>query len=130
MNITKAFVEYMESKGFGTQGTNLYIGGVPANSPDASWWAIASGGSAIVKSVTGGKMKNYVIRVFYRDIDQEEVMNQLQAFEEEMNSGACDQLNGYDNIEIEASSYPADQDLEQENRTVGMVEVTVTTYSN
>lgn len=130
MNIVKSFAEYMADKGFGTQGTDLFIGAAPQQSPDECWWIVAAGGSPILKGIGGNKMKNYLFNVFFRDRDQENVLNRLQAFEEEMNSGNCDQLNGYDSIEIEATGFPVDQDLEQEDRTVGLVQVTVTTYTN
>lgn len=130
MNIVKSFADFMDAQGYGTQGTDLFIGAAPQGSPDKSWWIIGAGGSSTLKGLAGNKMKNYLLNVFYRNTDQEDVMNTLQSFEEFMNSGICDQLNGYNNIEIEATSFPADQDLEAEDRTVGLVQVTVTVYTN
>lgn len=130
MNIVKAFIDYMATLGFGTFGTDLFIGGAPQDAPDACWWAVANGGSPISKSVTGQKMKNYIINVFYRDTDQEIVMNRLEQFETLMNSGNCDEIAGYDKVEISANVFPTDQDLEAQDRTLGLVQVTITVYSN
>ena len=34
MNITHSFAQFMEDQGFGTLGTNLFIGAVPQDAPD------------------------------------------------------------------------------------------------
>lgn len=128
MNITKAFVDHMESLGFGTFGTDLFIGSAPLQSPDSCWWVIRGGGSPIVKAVTGQKMKAYIFSVFYRDLDGENFEDKLQEFEEAMNDANCDDITGYNKVELEASTFPADQDLDIEDRSVALTQVTLTTY--
>lgn len=129
MNITKSFAEFMQANSYGSlTGKTLFIGGAPLDVADAIWWIISGGGSSSSTNATGQRMKNYLINVFYRDTDQEQVYEKLQAFEQFINSGDCTQLAGYDTVEMEATTFPTDQDLDNEDRTVGMVQVTLTTY--
>lgn len=128
MNITKAFTDYMASKGFGTFGTDLFIGGAGLDAPDSCWWVLRGGGTPVVKAITGQKMKSYIFNVFYRDLNGENFEDRLQEFEETMNDGDCDDFDGYEKVELEASTFPADQDLDNEDRSVALTEVTLTTY--
>jgi len=128
MNITKAFADYMTLQGYGTFGSTLFIGGVPLDAPDTCWWIVSSGGNTLAKNGTGEKQKNYLISVFYRSTDQEEVYNKLEQFETLFNNNNCLEINGYDIIETEATSYPTDQDIDNEDRTVGLVQITLTVY--
>jgi hypothetical protein len=128
-NITESFANYMEAEGYGTLGIDLYIGGIPLDSPNQSWWILSSGGGAVIKASTNNKLKNYMINVYYRDTDAQNVYNTLQAFEETINSAGCPEISGYDVIEAEVTLYPTDQDIDNENRTIGLAEVTLTVYS-
>lgn len=128
MNIAEAFAEFLQDQGFGSLGDSLRIGTVPLDAPSTCWWIITSGGSTVSQNHTGERRKQYLIQVFYRNVDATEVYNQLQALEELINSDSCTQLSGYDTIDIEATSFPTDQDVDAEDRTVGVVQVTITTY--
>lgn len=130
MNITKAFADFMASQGYGVLGTDIFVGGVPQSAPDKAWWLTAGGGSATIKSVTGEKMKNYLVNAYYRNTDEEDVLNTLQAFEEFINAGNCNALADYNNIELEATSFPIDQDLDSEDRSIGTLQITITVYTN
>ena len=130
MNIAEAFVEYMEDLTMGTLGTNIYISSVPQEAPDAVWWVVKSGGSPVRKNSTGERVKDYNLSVFYRDIDAEQVYELIQDFEEEINSKGCIQLDGYDTIEMEATVFPTDQDLDNEDRVVGLISIRITVYQN
>lgn len=130
MNINKSFATYMEDQGYGTFGDDLYIGGVPLEAPDVCWWIISGGGASEPKNTTGERQKRYIVSVFYRDIDTEEVYEKLQALEEEINSVECIDLDGYETVEAEATIFPADQDLDSEERTVGLLQVTLTIYQS
>ena len=123
MNIAKAFTTYMESEGFGTFGTDLFIGGAPLEAPDSLWWVVSSGGAPESKNSTGEMLKEYTLGVYYRDIDTEQVYEKLQELEELINSVACVQLDSYDTVSMEAIGFPADQDLDDEDRTVGLLQV-------
>lgn len=134
MTITKAFAQWMQDNDFATQGQDLFIGGVPADlvdkAPDTCWWIYANGGTPITKNTTGEKQKNYLINVYFRDLNARNVDEQMQAFEILVNGKNCDQLTGFDTIEMEATGFQTDIDLDNEERTVGFVQVTIRVYSN
>jgi hypothetical protein len=126
MTLRRAFIEWMEDQGLGVFGTNIFTQ-VP-DSPAKCWWVLASGGSSIQKNTTGEKLKNYVVSCFYRSDDGEDADNVLHSFEELVNDANCEQLSGFDTVEMEATSFPADQDLDSEDRVVGLVQITITTH--
>lgn len=130
MTIKQALAQWMQDNGFGTQGTDLYIGAVPEEAPTACWWLVGGGGAPVQKNQTGEKTKSYVFTIFYRNTDSQDVDEQLQALEELANSKACHDLNGYDTIELEASGFQSDADLDAEDRTIGSVEITATVYQS
>lgn len=130
MNIAKSFVDYMEYLGYGTFGTNIFIGVVPQESKNACWWVFKSGGSSVRKNSTGERTKEYNLSVYYRDTDAEQVYELMQEFEEEINSKGCVQLDGYDTIEMEATTFPTDQDLDNEDRVIGLLNIKITVYQN
>ncbi len=128
MNITEAFSEYIADLGYGVFGTDMFIGSAPIDAPNTCIWLVGSGGSPILRNQTGEVTKNYTIDVFYRSSSSEAVYNLLQALEVEINKANCTQLNGFDTIEMQAVLFPSDQDIDNEDRTVGLVQVLVKTY--
>jgi hypothetical protein len=130
MNLARAFAKFMEDNGYGTFGEDLFIGGVPQNAPNSSWWISFGGGFNLTKNRTGEKQKNYVINIYFRSLDGELVYNELQELEELLNSNTCLEIDGYTITEIEASLFPTDQDLDNEDRTVGTIQATITVYSS
>ena len=124
MNIKKAFQQFMRANGY----TPVYIGGVPQDAPAVCWWITGAGGLNIGKNKTGEKMKNYIISVYYRDPDAEQVDEKLQQFEEFINADNCVDIGNYDIIETEATVFPTDQDLDNQDRTVGLIQITLTVY--
>jgi len=129
MNITRAFVKFLQDRGFGTFNTNIFIGGAPIDGPNSCYWVISGGGSSKSKNKTGEKQKNYLVNVFMRDMDGENVYNKLQELEELLNSASCFELEGYEVIEVEATTFPTDQDLDMQERTVGLLQATLTIYN-
>lgn len=133
MTIKQAFALYMVSLDLGTvtgDARNIYKNGVPEGAPDKCWWLRGGGGSPTHRNNTGERVKDYVVDVFYRNVGEEDVDETLQAFEELINSKHCDQLSGFDVVEIKASNMSSDQDLDQEDRFVGLVQVTITVYQH
>lgn len=128
-NIARDFVTYMESQDMGEFGEDIFIGGVGIDAPDRSWWLISDGGVPVTKNSTGERQKRYTVSVYYRSDDHEDVANRLEAFERLINSKQCFSLENYDIIEVEATVFPSDNDLDSEERTVGMIEVSLIVYS-
>lgn len=129
MNLVRAFVEYMENEGFGTFGTNLFIGGAPQNAPSTCWWVISAGGNAIIKNKTNEKLKSYIVNIFYRNTDSEVVYNLMQSLEEQINSDNCPELTDHEVVEFEATLFPTDQDLDVQDRTIGLLQATLTIHA-
>lgn len=130
MNVAHAFVQFMEDENLGTFGTDIFIGTVPLNASEACWWVLSAGGASTQKNNTGERIKNYILSVYYRNTDAEDVYNKLQDFEVLVNSKVCTEIANFATIEMEATVFPTDQDLDDLDRTIGLVEVTVSTYSN
>lgn len=130
MTVAQALAQWMQENGFGTLGTDLFIGSVPEGAPTASWWILGGGGAPTIKNHTGEKVKAYIFSVLYRNTDSENVDERMQALEEKANSKACHDLAGYDTIELEASGFQSDNDLDGEDRTLGSVEITATVYQS
>lgn len=129
-NITHDFAAYLQVQGYGTLGTSLFIGVVPQDAPDACFWVLSSGGSNQSRNNTGERVKNYTISLFYRSMDSEDVYNKLQSLEELINGKQCITLTSYDTIQAQAIVYPTDQDIDSEERTIGLIQVLLTIYSN
>lgn len=128
MNMARAFVEYMESEGLGTFGDDIYIGTAPLNTPDPIYWVISTGGTPISKNSSGERQKRYIVSVYYRNTDAQDVYEKLHTFEETINSTHCTDLTGFDTIEMECTLFTSDQDIDNEDRTVGLLQVSITTY--
>lgn len=129
MNIVRSFANFLENRGYGTFGDDIFIGGAPLEA-DMCWWIVSGGGSSSIKNQTGERVKNYLISVFYRNIDAEDVYESLQELEEDLNSKECLELEDYETVEVEAISFPADQDLDSEDRTVGLLQVNLRVYQD
>lgn len=128
MNIVESFSTYIEGLSGATLGTNLFIGGVPLSAPSSCYWIIGTGGSINLDLKTGEKIKTYTIQIYYRNTDAEAVYDNLQSLEELINSDNCTTLSGYDTIDMTAVSFPVDRDIDDEDRTVGLLETNITIY--
>lgn len=132
MNLAEAFVGYLESIGIGTYNEDLFISKAPSSDqgPDSLWWIVASGGQPTLRAATGESRKEYQVSIFYRNRSAQAVYDALFSLEEELNCAGCIELTGFDALGIEATSFPVDQDLDSEDRSVGLVQVTVRTYKS
>ena len=130
MSVAESFANYLQDElSIATIGTDLWIGQLPSSLkvPDTVWWIIGFGGDPTFKNSTGEVMKQYTIEIRYRNIDPEVVYNSLQTLEESLNSDLCSQITGYDTVDIEATTFPVDDDLDSEDRKVGLLRVTILT---
>lgn len=125
MTIAKAFLGYLQTI---LPGEKFFIGAAPKETTDDIYWLISNGGAPISTNVTGQKIKTYVLSLYFRSKSAEVVDEALQNLEETINIDQCTQLAGFDTIDMEATSFASDQDLDNEERTIGLVQVTITTY--
>lgn len=138
MNIVEAFAEYLASTVGATLGHDLFISRAPASNsnsqdgdaiPDNLWWIVAGGGVAVSGSQSR-RMRSYTINVYYRDRKAENVYNKLQSLSDAMTCDGCLSLAGYDVIDARETGLWSDQDLDDENRSVGLLQVTITTFKS
>lgn len=128
MNIKRQFIDWMESQSLGTFGITIFIGIAPLGALDECYIVTSGGGNPIVKNNTGERQKGYILNVYFRSLNAETVDEKLQALEELINESACLEIDGYDIIEAEATAFPTDQDIDNEDRTVGLLQITLTVY--
>ncbi len=131
MNVSQSFAEYLENVGIATLGQNLFIGQAPSTNkvPDSIYWIVVTGGSP-TKTVTGGASKEYTISVYMRSRDYREVYQSMQELEVLLNCDACTELTGYETLDITAAVLSIDDDLDSEDRKVGVLQATITTYKS
>jgi hypothetical protein len=129
MNIAEAFVELLEDLGIGTFGQDIFIGQAPSSNkvPDSIWWVISSGGSP-ARIASGESIKTYHVEIYCRNRDYKLVYDDLHSLEEQLNCDNCVELDGFDTVKAEAEVLSIDDDLDAEDRKVGLLQVTLTTY--
>lgn len=130
MNVPQAFVQYLEDSGLATFGQDLFIGEAPNSNivGDAIWWVKASGGTPEARLPTGGTIKNYLIEVFYRNRNYQAVYEAMKTLEEQLNCDGCTPLEGYETMDIQATVFPIDNDLDSEDRKIGLLQTTIRVY--
>lgn len=131
MNLAYSFATYIQDElSLATIGQDLFIGQIPSSNkaPDEVWSVTASGGDKVTKLSTGESVKQYIVEVRYLSRDYESVYENMQSIEESINADLCTQLTGYDTLDLEATTFPIDDDLESEDRKIGLLQITITTY--
>lgn len=130
MNIAESFATYLATQSGSTIGQDLFIGQAPSSNkvPDSVWSVTASGGAKEISLRSGESVKNYLLEVRYRNRDYETVYNKLHSLEEALNDGDCKELAGFTIISIEATTFPIDDDLDAEDRKIGMLVATIITH--
>lgn len=130
MTIAKAFVEFLEEKGFGTFGQNIFLYRVPNSLKTNTdlFWVIPSGGYKTSTNKTGEAIKAYQFLIYFRSIKAQKVDEVLSGMEEMLNCLSCVKLEGFELVDMSATQFPVDQDLDAENRMVGMIQVQLSVY--
>lgn len=126
--VSESFINYLEAQGYGTWGTSLFLGKVPQDAPDTCYWVITSGGDPIQKLRSGETVKQYFVAVNFRSTKSKDVERNLFKLEELLNCESCVDLQGFEVLEIEASGFPVDTDLDNEERDTGFVQANIKTY--
>lgn len=132
MTLAKSFVEYLEDLNFGIFEQDIFIGLAPSSNkvPDAIFWVVASGGNTTQKMASGEVMKEYILNVYYRDINYENVYSTLEDLEQQISCTGCLELEGVDLISISANNLMIDEDLDSEYRKVGLLQITLMVYAD
>ncbi len=130
MTISRAFVKFLEDKGCGIFGQNIFLYRVPNSLKTQTelYWVIPSGGMKISTNKTGEAIKAYNFLIYFRSNEAKVVDETLSALEEMLNCSSCVKLDGFELVSINTTQFPADQDLDSENRMVGMIQVSLSVY--
>lgn len=130
MTISQSFVRMLEQKGYGVFGQNIFLYRVPNSLKTQTelFWIIPSGGQPVSTNPTGELVKAYQFLLYYRSNSAKKVDEVLSLVEEELNCSGCVQLDGFELVRMATTQFPADQDLDSENRMVGMLQVQLEIY--
>lgn len=133
MNIVKSLVDYLEDSGVATFGQDMFVSRAPSSNTKATnsadipqnlWWLVSSGGSR------DGLLDTYNVDIHYRDRDAECVYEKLQSLRDNLTCAGCVELEGFEVVSIEVTGFFTDQDIDDEERTVGLLQVTITAYQS
>lgn len=133
MNVIEAIATFMQDTlELGTLQEDIWIGQAPSERKAQAdlWWLVASGGDKEIRAVTGSSIKSYIVNIFRRSTDYEALYNAMQSLEETFNCLSCVQLTGFEVMQIEATNFPIDNDLDAVNRKVGMLQVNIRVYKD
>ena len=126
--VGEAFIAYLEDMDIGTFNTDLFLGEIPMKAPDDAIWCLTSGGAPEITTVGGGMIKSYTIDINYRSVSGKKVERNLFALEELLNCTACVNLQGFETLGVSANQFASDLDVDDENRRIGLLQVTIRLY--
>lgn len=128
--IIDSFAEMLENMGVATRGQDLFIGNAPSSNkvPDSIWWLVQSGGDKEINLSSGEALKNYRVEVYCRNRNEKVVRDALFQLEEDLNCDGCTQLDGYETVDVEAITFPVSQDIDDEDRSIGLLQVNLKIY--
>jgi len=128
-NITEAFRDWLIAQSVTTSG-QIKIHRAPSgtDSPDSIWWLKAEGGTDLGHTVDGKSKQTNVIGCYYRHRSAKNVYDTLELLRETVTLAGCLVLSGYEVVEIPTTFGPFnDNDIDDEERTVGYIQVAITT---
>jgi hypothetical protein len=123
--VGEAFVKFLEDKGIGAFGIDLFLGELPQTAPDNSWLVVVGGGSPEVVTLDGGMIKLYTFNIYHRSLAGKEIERELFSLEEDLNCATCVNLSGFETIYTRATNFAQDIDLENENRRIGLLQAQI-----
>jgi len=123
--VGEAFVDFLQDKGIGTFGTDLFLGELPQNAPNNSWLVVVGGGNPEKVTIDGSMIKLYTFNIYHRSLAGKEIERELFSLEEDLNRASCVQLDGFETIYSRATNFAQDTDLENENRRIGLLQAQV-----
>lgn len=132
MTLSQSFVKFLEQKGYGIFGQNIYLYRVPNSKKTETevLWVIPMGGYPASVNRTGEMIKSYQMTIYYRSNSARKVDEVLNDLEQTLNCSQCVDLEGFELVSIRATQLPADQDLDSENRMVGTISCQLEVYKS
>lgn len=123
--VGEAFIKFLEDKGVGTFGTDLFLGELPQVAPDESWLLVVSGGNPDTVTLDGGMIKLYTFNIYRRSLAGKKIERDLFSLETDLNCATCVQLQGFETIYSRAIQFAQDVDLDNANRRIGLLQAQV-----
>ena len=123
--VGEAFIKFLQDKGYGTFGVDLFLGELPLEAPDEAWLVVVGGGNPEVVTLDGSMLKLYTFNVYRRSLAGKEIERRLFSLEETLNCASCVSLEGFETIYTRATQFAQDIDLENENRRIGLIQAQV-----
>ena len=132
MTLSQSFVKFLEEKGYGVFGQNIYLYRVPNSKKTETevLWLIPTGGYPASVNKTGELIKAYQMLIYFRSNSACKVDGVLSDLEQTLNCSQCVSLEGFELVGIRATQLPADQDLDSENRMVGSITCQLEVYKS
>lgn len=127
MNIIESFAEWLEDQSVATLGQDLFISRARTK-PSTMYWLIAQGGNSGPKNVNRGTQITHTIAVYYRNTNPQAVYDELHELQEMVITEGCLELDGFVIVSVETTGPFTDQDLDNQDRTVGLLQINITTY--
>lgn len=132
--VSESFIQWMVDNGYGTfdptgETGDIFLGLVPDNAPDNSWWVVTAGGSVSSNLVTAQNIKQYSTQIYCRNRSGQAVEEGLFALETQINTRGCFTIDGFEIYAIE-STMPTDEDRDAENRRQGSLVVAIQIYKS
>lgn len=123
--VGEAFVKFLQDKGYGTFGQDLFLGEIPLQAPDNTWLVVVSGGNPDLVTADGSMVKVYTFNVYRRSLSGKEIERDLFSLEEALNCSTCVNLDGFETIYSRATQFSQDNDFENEQRRIGLIQAQV-----
>ena len=123
--VGEAFMKFLQDKGIGIFGVDLFLGEMPLEAPDEAWLVVVAGGNPDVVTLDGSMVKLYTFNIYRRSLAGKEIERQLFSLEEDLNCASCVNLEGFETIYSRATQFSQDIDLENENRRIGLLQAQV-----
>ena len=130
MTVGVSLVKFLERKGYGVSGQNIFLFEVPNSLKTETevLWIVTSGGQTVNRNRTGELIKNYQFYVYFRSTKAKRVDEVLDAMEKLFNCSSCVELEGYELVSLSANQYPTMQDPDSENRRFGFISIQMEVY--
>lgn len=127
--VGEAFMKFLEDKGIGTRGVDLFLGELTLDAPDNVWLVTVSGGNPDTVTLDGGMIKLYTFNIYRRSLAGKEIERSLFSLEQDLNRASCVKLEGFETIYSRATNFAQDLDLENEERRIGLLQAQIRLFT-
>lgn len=127
MNIPSLIAQWLQTNGYATVGTDLFIDQLPNEAPDETFWLINGGGSVQSFNATKERTDSYTLTLFYRNKSPKDVIETLEEISNDWNTTRHIDLDPLD-VRWSTSSLPDDQGRDANGRAQGTLTLNLIIY--